>query len=328
VFYIKIIFLIKSWLKESVSTYQLGFQDPATTQMEDIFFNLYLLFVIFSILTFVGCLLFLIILNFTELSDSNALTIAKTSVDCLQSTLNSKYALKNFSFTAIRQTHVMSKAFSGSFRTRIYLMAQNKPKICIGPKLIGIFSSNRTMTTLKDHRTIKTILFDMFLKYQYTVCVEPKTPLNHLIPLFLLTCLFHSFYYIIIYWISIFYIIFTLYLAEKFPDSFGSRYLNLLKRHSSTEAFERYCGNSWGALKTAIKNPEFISVVAKNGAGKAITGTGVALGAEHVIHKAKIGQIVEFKADEYINGGQHSSKEPFSFKPNGQSMIEYIIGKN
>jgi len=180
----------------------------------------------------------------------------------------------------------------------------------------------------ENNKTIKNVLFDMFLKYQFSICVEPKIPLNHLIPLSLLTCIFDSLYYIIIYWISILYIVFTLYIAEKFPDSFGSKYLSFLKCHSSPEAFNKYCGNPWGALKAAIKNPEFVKVIAKNGIGKAVVGTGVAIATEHTFHKAKIGQIYEYKVDQYMNDGQHSSGKPFSFEPNGSSILDKVTGRN
>lgn len=226
----------------------------------------------------------------------------------------------------IRRNYVVPEAFIGSFRTRSSLIGQNKLKVCFVPKGARFFSSNRTNAGPENHRTIKTILFDMFLKYQFTICVEPKIPFSHLMPLSLLTCIFGSFYYIKIYCISIFYIIFTLYIAEKFPDSFGSRYLSFLKRNSSTEAFEKYCGNSWGALKAAIKHPEFIKVVAKNGVGKAIVCTGAALVVEHILHEAQIGQIYKYKVDQYLNEGKH---KPFSFKPhNGPSMLDKVIGRD
>lgn len=65
-------FVINIWLGDASSSYQLGFQDPATTVMEGIFlFNLHLLFVIISIVILVGWLLFIILVNFTELSNSN-----------------------------------------------------------------------------------------------------------------------------------------------------------------------------------------------------------------------------------------------------------------
>jgi hypothetical protein len=174
----------------------------------------------------------------------------------------------------------------------------------------------------------KTILCDMFLKYQYTVCVKPKIPSSHLIFLSLLTCIFDSFYYIIIYWTSIGYILFTIYLVEKFPDSFGSWYLSFLKCHSSTEAFEKYCGNPLGTIKAAIKNPEFFKIAFKNGVGKAVVGTGCALVAEHILHKAKIGQIYEYKVDEFLNGGKHSTGKPFSFEPNGASLLDKFVKRN
>jgi len=83
-----------------------------------------------------------------------------------------------------------------------------------------------------------------------------------------------------------------------------------------------------GALKAAIKNPEFIKVAAQHGIGKAITGTGVALATEHTFHKAKVGQLYEYKMDQYMNGGKHSSGKPFSFKPNGPSILEKVTGRN
>jgi len=60
------------WLGDSAVSYQLGFQDPATTTMEGIFlFNLHLLFVIIGIVVLVGWLLFTILKNFTEVENSN-----------------------------------------------------------------------------------------------------------------------------------------------------------------------------------------------------------------------------------------------------------------
>ena len=59
------------WLGDSATIFQLGFQDPATTTMEGIYlFNLHLLFVIISIVLLVAWLLFLILKNFTELTNS------------------------------------------------------------------------------------------------------------------------------------------------------------------------------------------------------------------------------------------------------------------
>lgn len=64
---------ILNWSGDSARMYQLGFQDPATTTMEGIYlFNLHLLFVIISIVLLVGWLLFVILQNFTELSNSKA----------------------------------------------------------------------------------------------------------------------------------------------------------------------------------------------------------------------------------------------------------------
>jgi ABC-type uncharacterized transport system ATPase component len=108
----------------------------------------------------------------------------------------------------------------------------------------------------------------------------------------------------------------------------GSLYLNFLKRHSSIEAFDKCFGNPWEALKAAIKNPEFIKVVAQNGAGKAIVGTGATLATEHTIHKAKVGQIYEYQMDKFINKSQHSSGKPFTFKPNKSSILENLTGRN
>lgn len=59
------------WFCDTAVSYQLGFQDPATTTMEGIYlFNLHLLFVIISIVIVVGWLLFSVLLNFTEFDNS------------------------------------------------------------------------------------------------------------------------------------------------------------------------------------------------------------------------------------------------------------------
>ena len=270
-----------------------------------------------------------------ESNQTEVKLIAKTPVNRLKSTVDPQQVVINLPFNTIRRNHVMPNASTGGFRTRSSLIAQDKLKVCFAPKGARFFSSNRTtagpkvpISSNKNYRTIKTILFDMFLKYQFTICVQPNIPSSHLVPLSLLTCVFNSLYYIALYWVSILYILSTLYIAEKFPNSFGSWYLNFLKRHSSAESFDKYCGNPWGALKAAIKNPEFIKVAVKNGAGKAIVGTGAALATEHTMHKAKVGQIYEYQADKYINNGQHSSGKPFSFKPNGPSILENLTGRD
>jgi cytochrome c oxidase subunit 2 len=65
-------FSVAYWLGDCSAPYQLGFQDPATTTMEGIYlFNLHLLFVIIGIVLLVAWLLFLILKNFTELTNSN-----------------------------------------------------------------------------------------------------------------------------------------------------------------------------------------------------------------------------------------------------------------
>ena len=263
-----------------------------------------------------------------ESNQAEVKLIAKTNVNRLKSTVDPTQTVINLPINNFRRNHVMPDAYLRGFRTRSSVIAQDNLKICSGLKGARLFTSKRLTVGPENNKTVKTILFDMFLKYQFSICVEPKIPLSHLIPLSLLTCIFDSLYYIAIYWISILYILSTLYLAEKFPNSFGSKYLSFLKHYSSAEAFEKYCGNSWGALKAAIKNSEFIKIATQNGAGKAITGTGVALATEHTLHKAKIGQIYEYKIDQYMNSGKHSSGKPFSFKSNGPSILEKFTGRN
>ena len=69
------------WLGDSAVSYQLGFQDPATTTMEGIFlFNLHLLFVIIGIVVLVGWLLFTILKNFTEVENSNVANFTHSNI--------------------------------------------------------------------------------------------------------------------------------------------------------------------------------------------------------------------------------------------------------
>jgi hypothetical protein len=153
-------------------------------------------------------------------------------------------------------------------------------------------------------------------------------PVSHIVPLLLMTSTINSPYYIAIYVLSIIYIITTIFLTEKFPNSFGTRYINFLRDHSSSKAFNMYCGNPLIALKGALPEPEFLKIIFKNGAGKAIVGTGAGLAVEHTLHKVKIGQIYEYKLDSYLNNGKHSSdKQPFSFKDNGPSLLEKFMDR-
>jgi hypothetical protein len=234
------------------------------------------------------------------------------------------YIYYAYNITEVLPSSVETKKFRNKISTE--LKNSNNNDISF-KKLARGFHSTRENGDSENQKTIKTILFDMFLKYQFTVCTEPNIPSSHYIPLSLLTCAFGSLYYIVLYGLSISYILLTVYISDKFPDSFGSRYLSFLKRYSSPEAFKKYCGNPFSALKAAIKNPEFIKVVVKNGGSKIIVGAGVGLAAEHTAHKLKLGQIYEYQADKFLNNDKHSSGQPFSFKPNGSSLLEKSLQK-
>ena len=80
------------WLGDGSVPYQIGFQDPASTIMEGLyFFNLHLLFIIIGIVLLVGWLLFLVLKNFFEVYNSdfkqfthnNLIEIIWTSVPAL-----------------------------------------------------------------------------------------------------------------------------------------------------------------------------------------------------------------------------------------------------
>ena len=84
--------LLMFWVSDVSASYQLGFQDPATTSMEGIFlFNLHLLFVIIGIVVVVAWLLYSILMNFlefdqsqvTDFTHSNVIEIVWTSVPAL-----------------------------------------------------------------------------------------------------------------------------------------------------------------------------------------------------------------------------------------------------
>ena len=69
------------WSGDSATTYQLGFQDPATTTMEGIYlFNLHLLFVIIGIVLLVAWLIVTILSNFTELENSNVANFTHSNI--------------------------------------------------------------------------------------------------------------------------------------------------------------------------------------------------------------------------------------------------------
>lgn len=73
-------FDLNTWLGDSASMYQLGFQDPATTSMEGIYlFNLHLLFVIISIVILVAWLLIVVLKNFVETNNSNVMNFTHSN---------------------------------------------------------------------------------------------------------------------------------------------------------------------------------------------------------------------------------------------------------
>ena len=84
--------ILALWVGDASASYQLSFQDPATTSMEGIFlFNLHLLFVIIGIVIVVAWLLYSILMNFlefdqskvTDFTHSNVIEIVWTSVPAL-----------------------------------------------------------------------------------------------------------------------------------------------------------------------------------------------------------------------------------------------------
>lgn len=180
------------------------------------------------------------------------------------------------------------------------------------------------MQKKKQTRAFKNIVFDMFLRFQHTVCVEESIPKRHLVRLTALTLFLGHPYYLAAYATGVVYVVTTLFLSQKFPDTFGNAYLQFLKRHSSAEGFNNFCGSPWKVLKTAVKHPEWIKVLAKNGASKVISCTGIAIVAEHTRHKAKIGQLYEYTAEKVLNG---EGKEPFRSQPNGPSLLEKAFGR-
>ena len=114
-------------------------------------------------------------------------------------------------------------------------------------------------------------------------------------------------------------------LCVYFPDTIGKKYTGFLKKHSTETTFLKYCGNPGGSIIKALglagKN-EIAQALVKNGGKKIIyVGAGV-LGAQHGIHKSKIGQLYEYKVEKELNNGIHPSKEPFLFRDNGPSWAD------
>ena len=103
------------------------------------------------------------------------------------------------------------------------------------------------------------------------MCEKPELSFNHLAVLSLTIYFFDfSVTVIMIYWVFGLYVLLTFYIAEKFPNEVGPKYLDFLKRHSSPGAFEMYCGNSWRAIKLAARDPEIFGEAARNVSNKLI----------------------------------------------------------
>ena len=270
-----------------------------------------------------------------ESNQAEVKLIAKTYVNRLKSTVDPTQTVLNLPMNNFRRNHVMPEASSiRGFRTRSSVIVLDNLKVCHGLKGARLFTSNRSIVGQKDEnvnkkpqKTWKNFLIDKYLEFQFFVCVESYIPYFYLILLSLLTYVFGSFYYIFLYWTATIFILLNLFLSEKLPNSYGKWYLKFLKTHSSKDVFDKYCGNPFGAIGKAIGNPEWLKVACQNGFGKAVTGTGLALGAEHTLHHARIDQVYKYQTDKYINGGTHSSGKPFSFTDNGPSLVDNLAGR-
>lgn len=76
-----IYFVTWCWTGDVSVSYQLSFQDPATTTMEGIFlFNLHLLFVILAIVVVVAWIIYSILLNFIEFNQSSVSNFVHSNV--------------------------------------------------------------------------------------------------------------------------------------------------------------------------------------------------------------------------------------------------------
>jgi cytochrome c oxidase subunit 1 len=168
-------------------------------------------------------------------------------------------------------------------------------------------------------------LINSFLRFQYRMLEPTGVVWAHVIPICLLTSIFSTIKYLLLYCLAALYISVTLTLSEKFPNSFGAMYLSFLKRNSSVDVFERYCGNPWGSLKGLLNHPDFIKAVNNTLIEKVLPTVGYGLAVEHTLHNMKVGQIYEYHVDKYINNGVHSSGESFKFQPNGRSIVQTCL---
>lgn len=207
--------------------------------------------------------------------------------------------------------------------TRKYLISYKKMTNFLNSKK----NQTNSVTSTKQRKTFKTTLLNKFLKYQFTICVKKTLPNNHLLPILLLTCIFHSLRYIILYGISIIFILTMIYLSEKYPNKIGLYYISFLKKHSNQEIFNKYCGNFWSVLKKKIKHPKFFKKAATNGIKKVIVCASIVLFTEHLINKAKFGQLYEYYIEKILNNGVHPSNKPLELKFNSYSILEKLIGK-
>jgi group II intron reverse transcriptase/maturase len=94
---------------------------------------------------------------------------AKTLVNRLKSSVDPQQVVINLLFNTIRRNHVMPGAFTGSFRTRSSLIAQNKLKVCFALKGARFFSSNRiTVDPETQIRSSETIAEELSRLREYS----------------------------------------------------------------------------------------------------------------------------------------------------------------
>jgi hypothetical protein len=99
-----------------------------------------------------------------ESNQAEVRLISMTNVNRLKSTVNPTQTVINLPINHCRRNHVMPDASLcvRGFRTRSSVIVQDNLKVCSGLKGARLFTSNRPTVGPENHRTVKTILFDMF----------------------------------------------------------------------------------------------------------------------------------------------------------------------
>ena len=166
--------------------------------------------------------------------------------------------------------------------------------------------------------SFKTLMMNKFLIFQNNLCQEETFLSNKTLYVICLTVATDYWHFIGIYVSLIIFITISVFLGKLFPKHIGIFLTNFYKKHSTSDIFEKYCGNLYSSISSTAAQ------IVSNGGSKAVLVIVSAILGQDAIHKTGLGEYFKYVFEKTVNGGVHPSKESFLFKSKEDSWGDKI----